>query len=89
MSAARSYKRLILSRPRLLVKQVFSFLWQKPFTSLFFRAIRQKKAMHKAVHRFFDIPLPVHSIGITQLTHRALRGMTSTMDGIMSATGKS
>lgn len=48
-----------------------------------------KKAMHKAVHRFFDIPLPVHSIGITQLTHRALRGMTSTMAGIMSATGKS
>ena len=48
-----------------------------------------KKAMHNAVHRFFDIPLPVHSIGITQLTHRALRGMTSTMAGIMSATGKS
>lgn len=48
-----------------------------------------KKAMHKAVHRFFDIPLPVHSIGITQLTRRALRGMTSTMAGIISATGKS
>ena len=88
MSAARSYKRLILSRPCLLVKQVFSFLWQKPFTSLFSEP-SGKKAMCKAVHCFFDIPLPVHSIGITQLTHRALRGMTSTMAGIMSATGKS
>ena len=48
MSAARSYKRLILSRPCLLVKQVFSFLWQKPFTSLFSEP-SGKKAMCKAV----------------------------------------